>query len=177
MFVDDGDTLTSAGGTAGIDLCLHLIRIDHGAAASNARARLLVVPPQRPGGQAQYIDQLRSRPSSQELATVRGWMLDNMAAMITRRRFRRTCPHGSAHLGPPLSQRDRDLTHGMADGTHASTARELLEATTEPIERIGRLAGLGNPASVRAAFHRRVGTSPQEYRALFGQKARADVTA
>jgi transcriptional regulator GlxA family with amidase domain len=52
-------------------------------------------------------------------------------------------------------------------------ARELLETTTEPIERIGRLSGFGNPASVRAAFHRRVGTSPLEYRAAFRQKASA----
>jgi transcriptional regulator GlxA family with amidase domain len=177
MFVDDGDILTSAGVTAGIDLCLHLIRMDHGAAASNARARSLVAPPQRPGGQAQYIDRLRSRPSSQELATVRDWMLDNMAATITvddlaarahmaRRTFVRRFRNETG-TSPMAWLTDARIDH----------ARELLEVTTEPIERIGRLTGLGNPTSVRAAFHRRVGTSPQEYRALFRQKARADVTA
>ncbi|MGW4974999.1 DJ-1/PfpI family protein [Streptomyces mirabilis] len=99
MFVDDGDILTSAGVTAGIDLCLHLIRIDHGAAASNARARSLVAPPQRPGGQAQYIDRLRSQPSSQELATVRDWMLDTW-----QRRLPSTIsPHASTWLGAPSS--------------------------------------------------------------------------
>ncbi|WP_329310950.1 GlxA family transcriptional regulator [Streptomyces sp. NBC_01262] len=170
MFVDDGDILTSAGVTAGIDLCLHLIRTDHGAAAANARARFLVAPPQRPGGQAQYVDQLRSRPRSEELAGVRDWMLDNMAAGVTVDDIA-----ARAHMARrTLVRRFRNETgtSPMAWLTDAriDRARELLEATTEPIERIGRLTGLGNPASVRAAFHRRVGTSPQEYRALFRQK-------
>ena len=80
LFVDDGDILTSAGVTTGIDLCLHLIRRDHGAAAANTRARALVAPPQRHGGQAQFIERLRPEASSDQLAPLRDWMLDNLAA-------------------------------------------------------------------------------------------------
>jgi transcriptional regulator GlxA family with amidase domain len=175
LFIDDGDILTSAGVTAGIDLCLHLIRIDHGAAASNARARALVAPPRRTGGQAQYVDQLRSQPSSDELATLREWMLDHMAQAVTVDDLA-----ARAHMSRRTLVRhfrNDTGTSPMAWLTDAriDNARELLETTTEPIERIGRLTGLGNPASVRAVFHRRVGTSPQEYRTLFRQKVNGEV--
>src|SRR6185437_1442597 len=175
LFIDDGDILTSAGVTAGIDLCLHLIRIDHGAAASNARARALVAPPRRTGGQAQYVDQLRSQPSSDELATLREWMLDHMAQAVTVDDLAERAHMSRRTLVRHF--RNDTGTSPMAWLTDAriDNARELLETTTEPIERIGRLTGLGNPASVRAVFHRRVGTSPQEYRTLFRQKVNGEV--
>jgi transcriptional regulator GlxA family with amidase domain len=79
LFVDDGDILTSAGVTAGIDLCLHLIRRDHGAAAANTRARALVGPPQGPGGQAQFVERLLPEATSHDLGPLRDWMLENLA--------------------------------------------------------------------------------------------------
>jgi len=170
IFVDDCDILTSAGVTAGVDLCLHLIRIDHGAAAANTTARALVAPPRRAGDQAQYVERLRSQPSGYELAGLRGWMLDNLAESITIDELA-TRVHMSRRTFVRRF-RDETGTSPMAWLTDAriDRARELLETTAEPVERIGRLTGLGNPATVRAAFHRRVGTSPQEYRSLFCQK-------
>ena len=168
LFVDDGDILTSAGVTAGIDLCLYLIRRDHGAAAANTRARALVAPPQRQGGQAQFVERLRPEASSDELGPLRDWMLENLEL-----------PHDldtlakRAHMSRrTLTRRFREET-GMAPmrwlaNARIDRARELLETTTEPVENIGGLTGLGAPASVRAAFHRHIGTSPQEYRSLFG---------
>ena len=170
LFVDDGDILTSAGVTAGIDLCLHLIRRDHGAAAANTRARALVAPPQRQGGQAQYVERLLPEASNHDLGPLRDWMLENLAL-----------PHdldtlaGRAHMSRrTLTRRFREETglspmRWLADA-RIDRARELLETTAEPIENIGRLTGLGAPASVRAAFHRHIGTSPQEYRSLFGHR-------
>src|SRR4029077_11883331 len=80
LFADDGDILTSAGVTTGIDLCFHLIRRDHGAAAANTRARALVAPPQRQGGQAQYVERLvRSEANGNELDSLREWMRENLA--------------------------------------------------------------------------------------------------
>ena len=170
LFVDDGDILTSAGVTAGTDLCLHLIRRDHGAAAANTRARALVAPPQRQGGQAQYVERLLPEASNHDLGPLRDWMLENLAL-----------PHdldtlaGRAHMSRrSLTRRFREETglspmRWLADA-RIDRARELLETTAEPIENIGRLTGLGAPASVRAAFHRHIGTSPQEYRALFGHR-------
>jgi transcriptional regulator GlxA family with amidase domain len=167
LFVDDGDVLTSAGVTAGIDLALHIIRTDHGAAAANARARLLVAPPQRTGGQAQYIERLRPPAHGERLASLRQWMLVHLAddlgvdalaqrAHMSRRTFIRR-----------FGEETRSTPMAWLTGARIDRARELLETTDEPVERIGRLTGLGGPASVRAAFHRHLGTSPQEYRTLF----------
>ncbi|MEV6850798.1 helix-turn-helix domain-containing protein [Actinoplanes sp. NPDC051411] len=167
LFVDDGDVLTSAGVTAGIDLALHIIRSDHGAAAANARARLLVAPPQRTGGQAQYIERLRPSDHGERLASLRQWMLAHLAddlgvdalaqrAHMSRRTFIRR--FGAETGSTPMA---------WLTGARIDRARELLETTDEPVERVGRLTGLGAPAAVRAAFHRHLGTSPREYRTLF----------
>ena len=79
LYVDDGDILTSAGVTTGIDLCLHLICRDNGAAAANSRARALVAPPQRAGGQAQYVERLLPDASGDQLAPLRTWLLGHLA--------------------------------------------------------------------------------------------------
>ena len=167
LFVDDGDVLTSAGVTAGIDLCLHLIRRDYGAAAANARARAIVAPPQRQGGQAQFIERLRPQASGDQLGPLRDWMLENLDRALDIDTLA-----NQAHMSRrTLTRRFRQET-GVAPmawlaDARIDRARELLETTAEPVENIGRLTGLGAPASVRAAFHRRIGTSPQEYRSLF----------
>ncbi|MGW4059360.1 GlxA family transcriptional regulator [Amycolatopsis sp. NPDC004747] len=167
MYVDDGDILSSAGVTAGIDLCLHLIRRDRGPAAANTHARFLVAPPRRTGGQAQYVERLRPDATGDQLAPLRDWMLDNLAEELTIDALAKR-----AHLSRrTLIRRFREETDTspmawLADA-RIDRARELLETTTLPVERIGRLTGLGAPSSVRAAFHRHLGTSPQEYRELF----------
>ncbi|PSL05437.1 AraC family transcriptional regulator with amidase-like domain [Haloactinopolyspora alba] len=170
LFVDDADILTSAGVTAGVDLCLHIIRHDHGTAAANTRARALVAPPQRTGGQAQFVEQLRPAAVGTELAAVRDWMLANLAhhhtldtlaqrAHISRRTFTRRFRDETGTS--PLTW----LTSARID-----RARELLEETNVPIERIGDLSGIGSPAALRAAFRQHLGTSPRQYRALFRHK-------
>src|SRR5438034_6554059 len=175
LFVADGDILTSAGVTTGIDLCLHLIRRDHGAAAANTRARALVAPPRRHSGQAQYVDRLvRSEENGNELDSLRQWMRENLALPLDLDLLAQR-----AHMSRrTLTRRFREETGvpPMAWPTDArlDRARELLETTAEPVEKIGRLTGLGAPASVRAAFHRRVGTSPQEYRSLFRHLATSE---
>lgn len=175
LFVDDGDILTSAGVTAGIDLCLHLIRRDHGVAAANTRARALVAPPQRQGGQAQYIERLRPDATGDQLGSLRDWMLDHLTLPLD---LDTLADH--AHVSRrTLTRRFREET-GLAPmawlaDARLDRARELLETTAEPVENIGRLTGLGSPTSVRAAFHRRIGTSPRDYRALF--RVRAPVTS
>lgn len=170
LYVDDGDVLTSAGMTAGIDLCLHVIRNDQGAAVANNHARTLVAPPQRDGGQAQYIEMLRADPRGDELAALRGWMLANLSSPMTLETLA-----GRAHMSRRTFLRrfrQETGTSPMAwlSDARMDLARELLETTTDPIERIGNLTGLGAPASVRAVFHRRIGTSPHAYRATFQQR-------
>src|SRR6476620_47853 len=170
LFVDDGDILTSAGVTTGIALCLHLIRRDHGAAAANTRARALVAPPQRQGGQAQFVERLRPEASGDQLGPLRDWMLENSAL-----------PHDLDTLARRAHMSRRTLTRRFREETGVTPMRWLADAridrvrvneaaTTETVENLGLLTGLGAPASVRAAFHRHIGTSPQEYRSLFGHR-------
>ncbi|MGW3078104.1 MULTISPECIES: GlxA family transcriptional regulator [unclassified Kitasatospora] len=167
LYVDDGDVLTSAGVTAGVDLCLHVIRRDHGAAAANARARALVAPPQRSGGQAQFIERFRPASRGESLAPLRAWMLDNLArrqsvdelaqrAHMSRRTFIRR-----------FQQETGTAPMAWLSAARIDWARELLETTTSPVEQVAHLSGLGSPAAFRAAFHRYVGTSPADYRATF----------
>jgi transcriptional regulator GlxA family with amidase domain len=172
LFVDDGDILTSAGVTTGIDLCLHLIRRDYGAAAANTRARALVAPPQRHGGQAQFVERLRPEATGDQLGPLRDWMLEHLALPLNLDTLARR-----AHMSRrTLTRRFREETGlppmSWLTDARIDRARELLEATSEPVENIGRLTGLGAPASVRAVFHRRIGTSPQEYRSLFAHRQR-----
>ncbi|MFI5588459.1 GlxA family transcriptional regulator [Amycolatopsis sp. NPDC051758] len=167
LYVDDGDILTSAGVTAGVDLCLHLIRGDEGAAAANSCARALVAPPRRAGGQAQYIERLRPEATGDLLGPLREWMLGNLTHQLDVDTLA-----GRVHLSRRTFLRrfrEETGTSPMAWLTSArlDRARELLETTTVPVEHLGRHTGLGSTATVRAAFHRHLGTSPREYRALF----------
>ncbi|NUR57201.1 MAG: helix-turn-helix domain-containing protein [Catenulispora sp.] len=167
LYIDDGDILTSAGVTAGLDLGLHLIRLDRGPAAANARARSLVAAPRRTGGQGQFIEQLRAQPRGDELSSLRDWMLANLAQELTIDALA-----ARAHMSRRTFLRhfrDETGTSPMAwlADARIDKARELLETTDLSVERIGRLTGLGAPSSVRAAFHRRIATSPQEYRQIF----------
>jgi transcriptional regulator GlxA family with amidase domain len=171
LYVDDGDVLTSAGVTTGIDLSLHLIRRDFGAAAANIGARGLVAPPLRQGGQAQFIERLMPEANGDELGALRGWMLENLALPLDLE----TLATRALMSRRTLSRRFREETGlspmaWLADA-RIDRAREILETTTEPVESLGRLTGLGAPVSVRAAFHRRIGISPKEYRAVWRESS------
>ncbi|WP_370971157.1 helix-turn-helix domain-containing protein [Amycolatopsis sp. cg9] len=167
MYVDDGDILSSAGVTAGLDLCLHLVRRDQGPAAANTRARALVAPPRRTGGQARYIERLRPDATGDQLAPLRDWMLDHLADELTIDALAKRAHMSRRTLVRRFREEAGTSPMAWLADARIDRARELLETTTMPVERIGRLTGLGAPSSVRAAFHRHIGTSPQEYRALF----------
>ncbi|SEF17927.1 GlxA family transcriptional regulator [Jiangella alba] len=169
LFVDDGDVLTAAGVAAGLDLCLHLVRRDHGAAAAGYVARRIVMPPHREGGQAQYLPAAGGDPGGSALAPTLAWLRASLAddhqladiarhaAMSTRtlvRRFRAEC--GTTPLQWLIRQR---VDH----------ARELLETTSLPVEEVARQAGFHTSASLRQHFARLLGTSPLRYRRTFQQ--------
>lgn len=168
LYVDEGDVLTSAGTAAGIDCCLHLVREQLGAEVANRLARRLVVAPHRAGGQAQFIEQPMPRDASGDrLRTTLSWasrriggplslqMLAQHAAMSTRtftRRFRAAT--GTTFKRWLIDQR---LTR----------ARQWLETTDLPVERIATDAGFGSALSMRLHFSASLGTSPTAYRRSF----------
>jgi transcriptional regulator GlxA family with amidase domain len=169
LFVDDGDVLTSAGVGAGIDLCLHVVRRDHGSEVANRVARRCVVPPWRDGGQAQYIERPLPRTADATTAVARRWALDRLgepltlAAMASQasmsvrtftRRFR-------AETGVSPA---RWLLHRRVDA-----ARLLLETTDLSVDQIARRAGFGAAASLRQHLHASIGVAPTAYRRTFRQ--------
>ncbi|MBO0654312.1 helix-turn-helix domain-containing protein [Streptomyces triculaminicus] len=167
LYVDDGDVLTSAGVTAGLDLCLHIVRRDLGAHVANQLARRLVVPAHRPGGQTQYVEVSVPETDDDGLAPVLQWArehldtpltVDELAAradMSPRTFFRRlNAVTGSTPLQWLLTQR-------------LARAQALLETTTLPVERISHLSGLGTGTNLRRHFTQHFGVTPTAYRRSF----------
>jgi transcriptional regulator GlxA family with amidase domain len=170
LYVDDGDVLTSAGLAAGIDLCLHLIRTDHGAAVANAVARHCVVAPWREGGQAQFIDRRHDDAAvvrGVSTAATREWALSRLDEPLTLQRLAR-----HAHMSPrTFIRRFREET-GQAPGAwvrgrRVDRARELLESEDLPVDEVARLSGLGSGGNLRHHLRRGVGMSPTGYRRVF----------
>jgi AraC-like DNA-binding protein len=141
------------------------------AAAANACARALVAPPQRAGGQAQYIERLAPESSGGELAPLRDWMLDNLTQPVSIDTLAERAHMSRRTLVRRFRAETGTSPMAWLTGARLDRARELLETTSQPVEHLGRFTGLGAPAGVRAAFHRHLGTSPQEYRTLFRHRA------
>ncbi|MEV0637067.1 helix-turn-helix domain-containing protein [Streptomyces sp. NPDC050619] len=168
LFVDDGDVLTSAGTAAGIDLCLHIVRTDHGNEAAGALARRLVVPPRRSGGQERYLD--RSLPEeigADPLAEVVSWALEHLheqfdvetlaaRAYMSRRTFDRRFRSltGSAPLQWLITQR-------------VLQAQRLLETSDYSVDEVAGRCGFRSPVALRGHFRRQLGSSPAAYRAAY----------
>ncbi|OEV05120.1 GlxA family transcriptional regulator [Streptomyces oceani] len=168
LYTDEGDVLTSAGEVAGIDLCLHMIRRDHGAAVANDVARRTVVPPHREGGQAQFIPRPVPGPEPRaSTGTARAWALarldqplslpelaarESMSVRTFTRRFR-------AEVGQTpwrwLAQQ------------RLGRARQLLEETDRPVDRVAADSGFGTGTSLRQHMQAELGVTPSAYRATF----------
>ncbi|ONI75143.1 AraC family transcriptional regulator [Actinosynnema sp. ALI-1.44] len=170
LYVEDANVITSAGTVAGIDACLHVVRIDHGAAVAAELARGLVTPPHRDGGQAQY----RELPS----ATARD---DWLGALLDWADARLHLPLSNADLAGQANVSVRTLERRFADvlGTsplrwllrqRVRQAQQLLETSDRPIGWIADTCGFGGAASLRAHFARIVGESPTAYRRGFHER-------
>jgi transcriptional regulator GlxA family with amidase domain len=167
LFVDDGDVLTSAGLAAGIDLCLHIIRSDHGAQVANAVARYCVVPPWREGGQAQFIDRQVPTPDQFSTAATREWALQHLGEELTVARLARHAKMSAR----TFNRRFREET-GQAPGAwirnrRIDFARELLESRDHSVDEVARLSGLGSGGNLRHHLRRGVGMSPSSYRKVY----------
>lgn len=172
LYVDEGHVLTSAGTAAAIDLCLHLVRRDHGAAAANEIARRMVVPPHREGGQAQFVQPAVRADERGDLGLVLAWARERLEQPLTVADLA-----GQAHMSArTFARRFRDEV-GVTPlqwllEQRVRLAQELLETTDDTVEQIARRAGFGTSAGLRQHFGRIISVSPQSYRHVFRHRAR-----
>ncbi|MEY9931219.1 transcriptional regulator GlxA family with amidase domain [Catenulispora sp. GP43] len=167
LFVDDGDVLTSAGVAAGVDLCLHLIRRDHGSAVANRAARHCVVPPWREGGQAQYIERAVPGPTDASTSGTRAWAMQRLDQPLPLDELARHAGMSVRTLTRRFRQEVGMTPVDWLIQQRVEYARHLLETSDLPIDRLARSVGFGSSASLRGHFHAAVGVSPQAYRKTF----------
>jgi transcriptional regulator GlxA family with amidase domain len=169
LYVDDGNVLTSAGAASGIDLCLHLIRCDHGTEVANQVARSCVVPPHRDGGQAQYIDRPMPNPALSSTAATRTWALRRLETSLTL-----------ASMADHAAMSVRTFTRRFREEVGVSPnrwiiqqrvelARRLLETSDLGVDLVAQRAGLGTAASLRLHMNATIGVSPSAYRRTFAR--------
>jgi transcriptional regulator GlxA family with amidase domain len=174
LYVVDDNVMTSAGTAAGIDLCLHVVRLDHGAEVANAVARRMVVPPHRDGGQAQYVQApVADAPDSDRLGDTLTWAVEHLDEELPIELLARR-----ANMSPrTFARRFRAVTgttpHQWLLRQRVLLAQRLLETSDEAVELVATRCGFGSAAALRAHFGRQVGTSPLAYRRTFTCQALA----
>ena len=174
LYVDEGSILTSAGTASGIDLCLHMVRKDHGAEVANAFARRMVVPPHRDGGQAQFVQTPMAAPSDRNhLAATLEWALEHLDEPLT---VEQLAAH--AHRSPRTFARHFRAETGTTPlrwllAQRIVAAQRMLETTDEPVAEVAIGCGFGSSAALRMHFGRVLGTSPASYRRTFRARTAA----
>ncbi|MEO3876777.1 helix-turn-helix domain-containing protein [Nonomuraea sp. B12E4] len=168
LYIDDGDVLTAGGGAAGMDLSLHLIRAMAGAADANRLARAMVLPPHRPGGQAQYIQSpIPELDTKDPVAESMTWALTRLDTAI---------PVSVLAERAHMSRRNYDRRFREITGNAPATwlthqrvirAQQLLESSDLAVDEIARLCGFSSAAQLRPHFRRLVGVAPATYRETF----------
>lgn len=168
LYVADDNIITSAGTVAAIDCCLHLLRQRHGADVANRIARLLVTPPHRQGGQAQYIEQpVPQLPSESRLPDVLAWARGHLSEALSLDVLAEV-----AHMSRrTFTRRFREATGTTfikwLNAERVARAQQLLETTDLPIDCVASQVGFGTTLSLRQQFTAQLGTTPSDYRRSF----------
>ncbi|WP_369166481.1 helix-turn-helix domain-containing protein [Streptomyces sp. R28] len=167
LYVDNGTVLTSAGKAAAMDLCLHLVRLDHGSSTANAAARRLVVPPHRAGGQAQFVTTPVPARDDHPLAALLPWIIERLAHPLTVQDLARQARMSSRHLGRHFKAATGTTPLQWLLTQRIRHAQELLEKTDDSIDTIATATGMGTATTMRRHFNRTVGVPPDAYRRTF----------
>lgn len=169
LYVDGGQFLTSAGGMAQLDLCLHMIRKDHGAAVAAAAARVAVMPLERAGGQAQFI--VHEPPAAEpgdSLAQTLEWMLRNLKADLSVDVIARRANMSERTLARRFVEQTGTTPAKWVTRARVCQGQALLETTALQVERIAEAVGFGSAMAFRTRFRQVVGLTPADYRRSFG---------
>ncbi|KOX07421.1 AraC family transcriptional regulator [Micromonospora sp. NRRL B-16802] len=167
LYVDNGSVLTSAGKAAAMDLCLHLVRRDYGAAVANIAARRLVVPPHRAGGQAQFVTTPVPAQDEHALADLLPWVMRRLDQPLTVEDLARQSNMSSRHLTRHFRSVTGTTPLQWLLTQRIRRAQELLESTNDSVDAIASAAGMGTATTLRRHFHRTVGVPPDTYRQTF----------
>ena len=173
LFVEDRKVVTSAGTAAGIDAALHIVRKEHGAAATNVIARRMVVPPQRDGGQSQYIDTPIQECKSDSFALVADWMLQNLEKDLTVDQLARKALMSSRTFARRFRADMGTTPAAWLNRQRIIRAQQLLEQTDNGLEGIAQDTGFGTAAVMRHHFLKVLQTTPTSYRRAFGARESA----
>ncbi|MEV6828896.1 helix-turn-helix domain-containing protein [Amycolatopsis sp. NPDC051102] len=167
LYVDNGQVLTSAGKAAAMDLCLHLVRADHGPAAANTIARRLVVPPHRAGGQAQFVPAPVPTRDDHPLAALLPWITARLDHPLTVEDLARRANMSSRHLARHFRAATGTTPLQWLLTQRIRRAQELLENTDASIDAVASSVGMGTATTLRRHFNRTVGVPPDTYRRTF----------
>ncbi|MFI5695096.1 helix-turn-helix domain-containing protein [Kribbella sp. NPDC051586] len=167
LYTDNGNILTAAGKAAAVDLCLHLVHLDHGATVANTVARRLVVPPHRAGGQAQFVATPMPVSGDHTLAELLAWVEERLDQPLTVTDLARRANTSTRHLGRQFRAVTGQTPLQWLLTQRVRRAQQLLEATDNSIESVATATGLGTATTLRRQFKRVVGIPPNTYRASF----------
>lgn len=175
LYVDEGQIVSSAGASAGLDLCLHLVQRDHGAAVAATAAKIAVAPLHRSGGQAQFIVRnqlpLSAIGGATDLDTVLAWIEQNACRELTLADIAREASISVRTLSRRFQAETGQSPMQWLTGVRVRHAQEMLESTSRSVERIGRDVGFSSAANFRDQFRRLSGVPPAVYRSTFRERA------
>jgi AraC family transcriptional regulator, transcriptional activator FtrA len=167
LYIDEGTVLTAAGKAAGMDLCLHLVRLDHGMAVANDLARRLVVAPHRPGGQAQFIPTPVPNGREHALSDLLPWVIARLDRPLTVEDLACEANMSSRNLARHFNAVTGTTPLQWLLTQRIHRAQELLETTGDSVEQVAARTGMGTAATLRRHFNRVIGVPPDTYRRTF----------
>ena len=171
LYVDEDPIITGAGSAAGLDACLHLYRKEFGATIASMVARRMVVPPQRDGGQAQFIRSAVPDCDAETLGPLLTWVVEHLEEEMTVESLARRSLMSPRTFARRFREETGTTPHAWITTQRVRRAEELLERTDRTVDQIASDVGFANAATLRHHFTRVRGLSPQRYRQLFGASA------